>query len=102
MTAILGGLCGTALGGFLGDIDLRLPFFVAAGLTTINWLYGFFVLPESLPPDRRTPFRWRTANPMGSLELLRSHPQLMGLAVAGFLSIICCRPMSDQTGRRVR
>lgn len=81
-----GFLVGPALGGFLGDIDLRLPFFVAAGLTSINWLYGFFVLPESLPPERRVArFDWRRANPVGSLAFLRSHRDLLGLASIGFL-----------------
>lgn len=81
-----GFLVGPALGGFLGDIDLRLPFFVAAGLTAINWLYGFFVLPESLPQERRVKsFDWKRANPVGSLTFLRSHTDLLGLASVGFL-----------------
>lgn len=81
-----GFLVGPALGGFLGDIDLRLPFFVAAGLTTLNWLYGFFVLPESLPPEKRVAkFDWKRANPVGSLVFLRSHADLLGLATVGFL-----------------
>ncbi|MGH6998078.1 MAG: TCR/Tet family MFS transporter [Phenylobacterium sp.] len=81
-----GFLVGPALGGFLGDIDLRLPFFVAAGLTSINWLYGFFILPESLPPEKRVAkFDWKRANPVGSLSFLRSHNELLGLATIGFL-----------------
>ncbi|MBT9470900.1 MAG: TCR/Tet family MFS transporter [Pseudomonadota bacterium] len=81
-----GFLVGPALGGFLGDIDLRLPFFVAAGLTTINWFYGFFVLPESLPPEKRVAkFDWKRANPVGSLVFLRAHADLLGLATVGFL-----------------
>ena len=81
-----GFLVGPALGGFLGDIDLRLPFFVAAALTTVNWLYGFFILPESLPPEKRVAkFDWKRANPVGSLSFLRSHNELLGLASIGFL-----------------
>ena len=81
-----GFIVGPVLGGFLGDIDLRLPFFVAAGLTTLNWLYGFFVLPESLTPERRVArFDWKRANPVGSLGFLRSHNDLLGLAGVGFL-----------------
>ena len=81
-----GFLVGPALGGFLGDIDLRLPFFVAAALTTVNWLYSFFILPESLPPEKRVAkFDWKRANPVGSLSFLRSHNQLLGLASIGFL-----------------
>lgn len=81
-----GFLVGPALGGFLGDIDLRLPFFVAAALTSVNWLYGFFILPESLPPEKRVAkFDWKRANPVGSLSFLRSHNELLGLASIGFL-----------------
>ena len=81
-----GFLVGPALGVFLGDIDLRLPFFVAAVLTTVNWLYGFFILPESLPPEKRVAkFDWKRANPVGSLSFLRSHNELLGLASIGFL-----------------
>ncbi|MBV9418138.1 MAG: MFS transporter, partial [Alphaproteobacteria bacterium] len=70
----VGFLLGPAVGGFLGDINLRLPFLVAAALTLVNVLYGFFVVPESLPESRRaTSFHWRRANPLGSLRLLRSH-----------------------------
>lgn len=81
-----GFLVGPAVGGFLGDIDLRLPFFVAAALTTINWLYGFFVLPESLAPEKRVKkFDWKRANPVGSLTFLRAHNDLLGLATVGFM-----------------
>lgn len=81
-----GFLVGPALGGWLGDFDLRLPFLVAAGLTAVNWLYGLLVLPESLPPEKRVArFDWRRANPVGSLAFLRSHNELLGLASIGFL-----------------
>lgn len=63
----LGFILGPVLGGLLGSINLRLPFFVAGSLAVCNWLYGFFVLPESLPAERRQPFSWRKANPIGSL-----------------------------------
>jgi len=82
----LGFTLGPALGGFLTDLDTRLPFFVCAGLALLNWLYGFFVLPESLAPDRREPkLAWKKANPVGSLVLLRSHRDLLGLASVMFL-----------------
>lgn len=81
----LGFIVGPAVGGLLGGIDLRLPFWAAAGLSLINAAYGFFILPESLPRERRAPMRWRQANPVGSLTLLRSHPELLGLAGAAFL-----------------
>lgn len=97
-----GFLIGPALGGWLGDISLkmadpvilgvtfdmalRLPFYVSAGLTLINFLYGVFVLPESLAVDKRAKaFQWSKANPVGSLILLRSHPDLLRPATVGFL-----------------
>ena len=81
-----GFLIGPALGGLLSHDSLRLPFFVAAGLTTINWIYGLFVLPESLPPERRIKrFDWRRANPIGSLKFLGAHAELLNLAFINFL-----------------
>ncbi|HUO89821.1 MAG TPA: TCR/Tet family MFS transporter [Rhizomicrobium sp.] len=83
----VGFLAGPAIGGFLGDISLRLPFLAAAALTLVNALYGFFVVPESLPPAKRAlTFHWRRANPLGSLRLLRSHHELLPLASVGFLN----------------
>jgi DHA1 family tetracycline resistance protein-like MFS transporter len=81
----LGFVLGPAIGGVLGNVDPRLPFWVAAGLSLTNALYGLFVLPESLPGERRAHFEWRRANPVGSLALLRSHPELFGLAAVVFL-----------------
>ncbi len=81
----LGFVLGPALGGVLGAADPRLPFWVAGGLALLNAAYGYFVLPESLPPDRRKPFAWSRANPFGTLELLRRHPGLMGLASVAML-----------------
>jgi MFS transporter, DHA1 family, tetracycline resistance protein len=66
----LGYTFGPVAGGLLGDIDLRLPFFVAGALALVNTLYGVFVLPESLPPARREPFRWARANPVAALRAL--------------------------------
>ena len=63
----LGFMLGPALGGYLGSIDLHLPFFVAGGMAVLNWIYGFFVLPESLPPARRKPFAWRRVHPFSAL-----------------------------------
>src|SRR6185295_11902059 len=82
----VGFVLGPAVGGLLGGFDPRLPFWVAAGLSLSNALYGWFVLPESLPPERRGAFSWAKANPVGALALLRSQPQLLGLATANFLS----------------
>lgn len=78
----LGFIVGPSLGGLLGEVGLRLPFFVAAGVALLNWLYGYFVLPESLPPEARRPFSWRRANPIGGLGGLRAYPLVAGLAFA--------------------
>lgn len=81
-----GFIFGPALGGVLGDIDPRLPFWVAGGFSLLNAMYGLFVLPESLPPERRSPFSWRKANPLGAFRLLRSNRHLWGYATVAFLS----------------
>ena len=83
----LGFVIGPLIGGWLGGIDLRLPFWFAAGLALLNFLYGWFVLPESLPRERRSPrFDWSHANPLGSLVLLKRYPQVFGLAAVVFIA----------------
>jgi DHA1 family tetracycline resistance protein-like MFS transporter len=81
-----GFIIGPAIGGLLGSFDPRLPFWVAAGLSFANTVYGFLILPESLPQDRRAAFRWKSANPIGALHLLRSDPVLTGLSVVNFFT----------------
>ncbi len=76
----IGFVVGPAVGGILGDYGLRLPLWVAAALTILNAAYGYFILPESLAIENRSKFSWRKANPLGSLKLLRSHSELLGLA----------------------
>jgi MFS transporter, DHA1 family, tetracycline resistance protein len=63
----IGFVLGPVLGGVLGTVNLRLPFFAAAVCVGLNWLYGAFVLPESLPPEKRRAFSWKRANPIGAL-----------------------------------
>jgi DHA1 family tetracycline resistance protein-like MFS transporter len=82
----LGFVIGPALGGYLGGMGLRYPFWAAAALSLANAMYGLFILPESLPKERRAAFSLRKANPLGSLKLLGSHPEVAGLAVAMFLT----------------
>ncbi len=81
-----GFILGPAIGGLLGGIDPRLPFWAAAALSFANALYGLLILPESLPHDRRSPFRWKSANPLGALHLLRSDRVLAGLSVVNFFA----------------
>ena len=83
-----GFVFGPALGGLAGIIDPRLPFWIAAALSLVNGLYGLMILPESLPRERRAPFAWRRANPVGSLALLRSQPRLLRLATVNFLDYL--------------
>ena len=78
----LGFVAGPALGGWLGSISLRLPFLVASGLTALNVLYGLFVLPESLPPERRRPFSWARANSFGTLRLFATNAWTLRLGIA--------------------
>ncbi len=85
----LGFILGPAIGGLVGNIDPRLTFWAAALCSLINTLYGLFVLPESLPPDKRTAhLEWKRANPIGSLKLLRSHHELWGLTWMNFVSYV--------------
>ncbi|MBX3235875.1 MAG: TCR/Tet family MFS transporter [Nitrospiraceae bacterium] len=81
----LGFILGPAVGGILGAMDPRLPFWGAAVTSLANACYGYFVLPESLPSAKRMPFAWKRANPLASLALLRSHHELFGLATVSFL-----------------
>lgn len=80
-----GFIAGPALGGVLGEWGPRTPFWVAAVLSGIAFLYGLFVLPESLPKERRMAFAWSRANPLGAFRLLRRHAELTGLAWVYFL-----------------
>lgn len=84
----IGFILGPAVGGVLGALDPRLPFWVAAALSLVNFFYGLLVLPESLPPERRAPFAWRSAHPLGALAFLRAQPLVLGLAIVVFLGRI--------------
>lgn len=86
----LGFIIGPALGGVLGAIDLRLPFVVAGVLSLLNLAYGCFVLPESLPPEQRRPFNWRTINPVASLVQLARQAGL-----GRILGVIACAGLAQ-------
>ncbi len=81
----LGFIIGPVLGGLLGSLGSRVPFMVAAALTFINFLYGYFILPESLKPENRRKFQWSRANPIGSLRQLKKYPAMGGLVVSFLL-----------------
>lgn len=81
----LGFIIGPALGGFLGGYGLKVPFLAAGALTLLNWLYGVFVLPESLAPENKRTFSWAKSNPIGSLMALRQFPSVIGLIATYFL-----------------
>jgi DHA1 family tetracycline resistance protein-like MFS transporter len=80
-----GFVLGPVLGGFLGEFGPRVPFWVAGALSGVAFLYGLFILPESLPLEKRMPFSWRRANPVGAMILLKRHAELAGLAIVNFL-----------------
>ena len=83
----LGFILGPGVGGLLGELGPRAPFFAAAALAGANFLFGLFVLPESLPPERRRHFSWSRANPLGAATMLRHYPVVLlyALAVAAYL-----------------
>jgi DHA1 family tetracycline resistance protein-like MFS transporter len=78
----LGFIIGPMMGGLLAEFGARTPFFVCAGLTLLNWLFGFFILPESLKEENKRAFEWKRANPVGTLKNLVRYPVIAGLIVA--------------------
>ena len=78
----LGFIIGPVIGGVLGEYGARIPFFAAAGLSLLNALYGYFVLPESLLPENRRAFEWKRANPLGAFKQLRKYPEVSGLVIS--------------------
>lgn len=84
----LGFIIGPVLGGLLGHYGARIPFYVASVLCLLNFIYGYFILPESLDENKRRPFEWRRANPIGSLKLLAKHPKISSLVIALILVYI--------------
>ncbi len=93
----IGFILGPALGGILGEFGPRVPFWVAAAFSLINFAYGWFVLPESLSPDKRSAFKFRNANPLGSLRFLQSVPGLGPLSFVNFLSFLAHEVLPSTT-----
>jgi DHA1 family tetracycline resistance protein-like MFS transporter len=84
----LGFILGPAVGGLLGELGPRAPFVVAGALALLNFAFGYFVVPESLPPERRRKFELKRANPLGTLLKLRGYPAVFGLALALFFWLL--------------
>jgi DHA1 family tetracycline resistance protein-like MFS transporter len=91
----LGFILGPMIGGLLGEFGARIPFFVAAGLALTNWLYGYFVLPESLSKENRRGFEWRRANPLGSLMQLKKYPGVGELVISLVLIYIAAHAVQS-------
>jgi len=91
----LGFIIGPAIGGLLGSFGSRIPFLAAAGLSLLNWLYGFFILPESLAPENRRGFDWKRANPVGSLLSLKRYPVVLGLVASLVLIYIAAHAVQS-------
>ena len=91
----LGFIIGPLIGGFLGGISVRTPFYFAAGITFLNFLYGLFILPESLPKENRRAFSWKRANPIGSLRKLKKNETILGLASALFFVYIAAHAVQS-------
>ena len=81
----LGFIIGPAIGGLLGELGPRVPFFAAAFISIVNFVYGYFVLPETLPPETRRPFSWARSNPLGTFKVFMSYRQVLPLCAVLFL-----------------
>ena len=91
----LGFIIGPAVGGLLANLGVKAPFIAAAILTFINWLYGYFVLPESLAPENRRKFDWKQANPIGSLKHLGKYSAVSGLVASFFLLYVAAHAVQS-------
>lgn len=81
----LGFIIGPVIGGLLGQFGPRIPFFAAGALSLLNFIYGYFVVPESLAKESRRPFLWKNANPIGAFRHMRRYPQIYALVSCIFL-----------------
>ena len=91
----IGFIVGPVIGGIFSQFGLRVPFIISAVLALINWLYGYFILPESLSKEHRRRFDWKRANPVGSLLHIKKYPKLIGLLAALFLLYIAAHAVQS-------
>ncbi|MFN8335521.1 MAG: MFS transporter [Cyclobacteriaceae bacterium] len=94
----LGFIIGPLMGGLLADFGTRTPFFVCAGITLLNWLFGFFILPESLKPENRRKFEWARANPVGTLLSLKRYPVIFRIDFVTCIHLCFSTCRSNQLG----
>jgi DHA1 family tetracycline resistance protein-like MFS transporter len=94
----LGFIIGPAIGGVLAKFGTKAPFFAAAGLTLLNWLYGYFILPESLTPENRRKFDWKRANPIGSLKFFLQYKVILGLVASIVLLYVAAHAIQSCWG----
>lgn len=94
----IGFIIGPMIGGIFSNMGIRIPFMIAAGLALLNWLYGYFILPESLAKEKRRAFSWKRANPVGSLVSVSKYPAIIGLVTAFLLLCIASHSVQSNWG----
>ncbi|MFI5453140.1 TCR/Tet family MFS transporter [Pedobacter sp. UC225_61] len=94
----IGFIIGPLIGGLFSNMGLRVPFMISAGLALLNWLYGYFILPESLKKENRREFSWKRANPIGSMISVAKYPAIIGLVLALLLLFIASHSVQSNWG----
>jgi DHA1 family tetracycline resistance protein-like MFS transporter len=94
----IGFIIGPMIGGLFSNMGIRVPFMISAGLALLNWLYGYFILPESLSKENRRAFSWKRANPIGSLVSASKYPAIIGLVSALLLLYISSHSVQSNWG----